>query len=163
LYLNYNKFLILKTKNMKKILLVLMVAAGITASAQSTTSNYVAVGVSMTNAKGDTFSNTSYPSLEVGMTKAYGTHSVSYGVAAGFNSFSDGHTWVEAKVTPSVPLGPFNGNVIFGVGTFFEKNTSFVEYGFGMSKTCKGGFTTGLSYSNWAGTNYVTPSVSYSF
>ena len=52
-----------------------------------------------------------------------------------------------------------NGQIILGVGSYYAHNTTFVEYGVGLSKTY-GDLTFGVSYSNWDGGDYITPSIS---
>ena len=69
----------------------------------------------------------------------------------------------ELRVQPTFPLGSITGNLIIGAGSYFgTSGAGFVEYGLGASKSY-GDLSYGLSYSNWDGINYVTPSVSYSF
>ena len=165
---------------MKKLILVLVAVLGLTWSAQAQTetvetptktSMYVGVGLSMSNSTaGETFTTTSYPSLEVGVTR----NDVSYGVVLGrgsldkmspFNDKEDGlsnYFW-ELKVSPSFNLGQVNGNLILGAGSYFASNNAyFIEYGIGVSKSY-GNLTYGVSYTNWDGVDYVTPSVSFGF
>jgi hypothetical protein len=96
---------------------------------------------------------------------------ISYGVVLGraslrdLGSFSDNiqNYFYEIKISPSTSLGYLNGNLILGLGGYINQgNRHFVEYGAGLSKTF-GNVSYGLSYSNWDGVDYVTPSVSLSF
>lgn len=157
---------------MKKIILVLVALIGFTASAQTDstkvkTSKYVAVGLSMANANGQSFDVASYPSVEFGVTR----NSISYALVLGRGQLrglgqsgdvlSD-YYW-EVKVSPSFDLGVVSVNPLLGGGSMFDTDkATFIEYGVGISKTY-GKFTYGMTYSNWAGTDYVTPSVSYGF
>jgi hypothetical protein len=157
---------------MKKLIYVLFAFIALTVSAQaqetkcSKTTKYVAVGLSMASFD-ETFAENSFPSVEVGFTR----NDVSYGVAFGRASLRGlGNSedvlqnyFYELKMVPSLSLGYFNANLILGVGGYVNQgNRHFVEYGAGLSKTF-GNVSYGLSYSNWDGVDYVTPSVSYAF
>jgi hypothetical protein len=158
---------------MKKLFYVLIAFIALTVTAQGQTDStkvkttkYVSVGLSMSNFD-ETFSDNSYPSVEVGFTK----NDISYGVVLGraslrdLGSFSDNiqNYFYEIKISPSTSLGYLNGNLILGLGGYINQgNRHFVEYGAGLSKTF-GNVSYGLSYSNWDGVDYVTPSVSLSF
>lgn len=136
-----------------------------TDSTQVKTTMYVGVGLSMSKFD-NSFGETAYPSVEVGVTR----NDVSYGVAfgrtslKGFASKEDmsSNYFYEVKVAPSVSLGYLNANLVFGLGGYVNINKSFVEYGAGLSKTF-GDVTYGLSYTNWDDIDYLTPYVSYSF
>jgi hypothetical protein len=168
---------------MKKTLLLVLALISFGAFAQTekdstkvTTTKYVAVGLSMSLTSNESFAYSSYPSVEVGITR----NDVSYGVVFGRGSLkgfaeSDdrlSNYFYEFKVSPSVSLGYVNANIILGIGGYInsggqdpalgDTNSTFVEYGFGLSKSF-GNLSYGLSYSNWDGLDYVTPSVSYSF
>jgi hypothetical protein len=155
---------------MKKLFLVLFAFIALTVNAQEqkttpTTTKYVSFGLSVSNFN-ETFSDNSYPSIEVGVTR----NDVSYGLVFGRASLRGlgesndtlSNYFYEVKVTPSVSLGYLNANLILGVGGYINQNRSFVEYGGGLSKTF-GNTTYGLSYTNWDGVDYLTPSVSFSF
>jgi len=187
------KNLIIKNKKrrkiMKKLFYVLFAFIALTISAQAQTDStkvktikYISVGLSINPTTNDSFEYSSYPSVEVGITR----NDVSYGVVFGRGSLKglgesqDNFTnyFYEFKMSPSVSLGFVNANLILGVGGYIngggqntgpdvdvediDTNSSFIEYGFGFSKSY-GNVSYGLSYSNWDGTNYVTPSVSYAF
>lgn len=159
--------------------LIAFIALTVTAQAQtqetnkSKTTYYVSAGLSMSTFDSE-FAKGAFPSLEVGFTR----NDVSYGLAVGraaLKGFANSEDvlqnyFYELKVTPSVSLGYLNANLILGVGGYVngggksdtDSNSTFVEYGAGLSKTF-GDVTYGLSYSNWDGVDYVTPSVSYSF
>lgn len=168
---------------MKKLFLVLFAFFALTVTAQEQTTTpttssytpYVSVGLSMSNF-GETFSDNAYPSVELGVTR----NDVSYGVVFGRSSLrglgesddSISNYFYEIKVAPSVSLGYLNANLILGAGGYIngggvnlsegDNDSFFVEYGFGLSKSF-GKTTYGLSYSNWDGVDYLTPSVSFNF
>lgn len=168
---------------MKKLFftLIALIALTVTAQAQTDstkvkTTKYVSVGLSINPTTNDTFEYSSYPSVEVGITR----NDVSYGVLFGRGSLKGlgdsvdtfSNYFYEFKVSPSVSLGYVNANLILGIGGYInsggqnstngDTDSSFVEYGFGLSKSY-GNLSYGLSYSNWDGLDYVTPSLSYSF
>ena len=59
-------------------------------------------------------------------------------------------------------IGKVYGNIILGYGGYFDVNHNFIEYGVGVSYTHKRlGY--GVSFSNWDGVDYVSPSVSFNF
>jgi hypothetical protein len=136
---------------------------------------YVSVGLSIsngntydTNDNKYTFSEGSYPSIEFGVTR----ENVSAGLVIGRGNLyrlgekTDklGNYYGELKLSPSFPLGAINATLIFGVGSYFNeiKGSTFIEYGTGISYS-KGNYSYGVSYSNWDGLDYITPSLSYSF
>lgn len=135
-----------------------------TTKAKPKFSPYASVGISITNS--NNFKMSSYPSIEVGLMR----QNVSYSVVAGrelldglgSNSDRIQHYFYEGKVTGSFPMGVLNGNVIFGIGQLINTPNFFIEYGAGVSLT-QGKFGYGLTYSNWNGTNYITPSITFNF
>lgn len=160
---------------MKKLFLVLFAFFALTVTAQEQTTTpttssyapYVSVGLSMSNSNGVSFNESSYPSVELGVTR----NNVSIGVVLGRGQLRGigkdtdvlSDYFYEFKVSPSFNLGTVTGNVILGVGSYFDtSNAMFIEYGVGVSKSY-GDLSYGLSYSNWNGVNYVTPSVSLAF
>ena len=135
--------------------------------------NYIAVSVSMssgntydTNENKYTFSESAYPSVEVGFSKG----NIMAGVAIGRGNFQGiakgdklGNYYAEVRVTPSFPLGIIDANVVFGAGSYLVSSKgTFIEYGSGISYT-KGDYTYGIGYSNWDGVDYISPSISYTF
>lgn len=136
---------------------------------------YVAVGVSIssgntydTNDNAYSFEDSSYPSLEFGVSR----ENVAVGVVFGRGNFTklgdktdelSNYYW-ELKIVPSFPLGAVNANLIFGGGSYFtgKNGSTFIEYGSGISYSV-GNVTYGVTYSNWDGIDYITPSLSYSF
>jgi hypothetical protein len=160
---------------MKKLFYVLfaLIALTFTAQAQETKkekTNYVSASLSLANSNGQTFSQSTYASVEYGIVRK----SVMYGLAVGRGQLNGDVTtnttaqdlrnyfW-EVRVQPTFPLGSVTGSVILGVGSYFAtSDAGFIEYGLGVSKSY-GDLSYGLSYSNWNGVDYVTPSVSYAF
>jgi hypothetical protein len=160
---------------MRKLFLVLFafIALTVTAQAQETKkekTNYVSASLSLANANGQTFSQSTYASVEYGIVRK----SVMYGLAVGRGQLNGdvmsnttgenfrNYFW-QVRVQPTFPLGSVTGSVILGAGSYFAtSDAGFIEYGLGVSKSY-GDLSYGLSYSNWNGVDYVTPSVSYSF
>lgn len=159
---------------MRKLFYVLFafIALTVTAQAQETKSNYVSASLSLANADGQSFNESTYASVEYGIVRkgvAYGL-AVGRGQLQGNRELSNGDSttnfqnyfW-EVRVQPTFPLGSVTGSVILGAGSFFgSSDAGFIEYGLGVSKSY-GDLSYGLSYSNWNGVNYVTPSVSLAF
>lgn len=160
---------------MKKLILVLVALVGLTVSAQAqeksakTSTHYLSIGYSIGNHQdGKHFDETSYPSIEYGVTRdnlSLGL-AIGRGQTCGLAQAGDklDQYYFEGRATQSFPFTKcISGNVALGVGSYFATNDAvFVEYGFGLTRTC-GSITYGLSYSNWDKVDYVTPSVSFSF
>jgi hypothetical protein len=160
---------------MKKLFYVLFafIALTVTAQAQETKkekTNYVSASLSLANANGQTFSQSTYASVEYGIVRK----SVMYGLAVGRGQLNGdvmsnttgenfrNYFW-QVRVQPTFSLGSVTGSVILGAGSYFAtSDAGFIEYGLGVSKSY-GDLSYGLSYSNWNGVDYVTPSVSYAF
>ena len=153
--------------------LISFIAVTVTAQAQ-TKSNYVSASLSLANAGSgqnhQSFSQSSYASLEYGVLRK----GVMYGLAVGRGKLNGdvmsntteqdfrNYFW-EVRVQPTFPMGSVTGNLILGAGSFIgTSDAGFIEYGVGVSKSY-GDLSYGLSYSNWNGVNYVTPSVSLAF
>lgn len=154
--------------------LIALIAVTVTAQAQETKSNYVSASLSLANAGSgenhQNFSQSTYASIEYGIVRK----GVAYGLAVGRGQLNGDVTsnatgqdfrnyfW-EVRVQPTFPLGSVTGSVILGAGSYFAtSDAGFIEYGVGVSKSY-GDLSYGLSYSNWNGVNYVTPSVSLAF
>ena len=161
---------------MKKLFftLIALIALTVTAQAQETKNektNYVSASLSLANSvEGQSFNETTYASVEYGIVRK----GVAYGLAVGRGQLNGDVTsnatgqdfrnyfW-EVRVQPTFPLGSVTGSVILGAGSYFAtSDAGFIEYGVGVSKSY-GDLSYGLSYSNWNGVNYVTPSVSLAF
>lgn len=153
--------------------LIAFIALTVTAQAQETKkekTNYVSASLSLANADGQAFSQSTYASVEYGIVRK----GVMYGLAVGRGQLNGdvmsnttgenfrNYFW-EVRVQPTFPLGSVTGSVILGAGSYFAtSDAGFIEYGVGVSKSY-GDLSYGLSYSNWNGANYVTPSVSLAF
>ncbi len=161
---------------MRKLFYVLFafIALTVTGQAQETKSNYVSASLSLANAFSSDgqaqFSQSTYASVEYGIVRK----GVAYGLAVGRGQLNGdvvsnttgenfrNYFW-EVRVQPTFPLGSVTGSVILGAGSYFAtSDAGFIEYGLGVSKSY-GDLSYGLSYSNWNGVNYVTPSVSLAF
>jgi hypothetical protein len=152
---------------MRKLVLLVMCMWAVSTFAQDSTKcnvgKYVSWGVSLSN--NSDFNTGSYSSLEFGVV----CNDVAFGLALGRGSL-DGifknddirNYFYEVKVAPSFPIGKVYGNIILGVGSYIDTKHNFIEYGLGVSYTHnKIGY--GVSYTNWDGVDYVTPSISYNF
>jgi len=152
---------------MRKLVLLVMCMWAVSTFAQDSTKcnvgKYVSWGVSLSN--NSDFNTGSYSSLEFGVV----CNDVAFGLALGRGSL-DGifknddirNYFYEVKVAPSFPIGKVYGSVILGVGSYIDTKHNFIEYGLGVSYTHnKIGY--GVSYTNWDGVDYITPSISYNF
>lgn len=148
---------------------------------------YVGVGLSMSsgntydsNEDKKSFRQSVFPSIELGVSQ----ENVSVGLVLGrgdllkktdkfydisSQSYQDyesdrlSHYFWELKVTPSFKMGKVTGTILFGGGSYFAKtNAFFIEYGSGISYSV-GNIAYGITYSNWDGNDYITPSVTYNF
>jgi hypothetical protein len=162
---------------MKKLFYVLFAFIALTISVQAQTDStkvktikYISVGLSLANSAGQSFNETTYASVEYGIV----SKGVAYGLSLGRGQLQGDITtnttsqdlrnyfW-EIRVQPAFPLGSVTGSVILGAGSFFgSSDAGFIEYGLGVTKSY-GDLSYGLTYSNWNGFDYVTPSVSYAF
>ncbi len=152
---------------MRKLVLLVMCMWAVSTFAQDSTKcnvgKYVSWGVSLSN--NSDFNTGSYSSLEFGVV----CNDVAFGLALGRGSL-DGifknddirNYFYEVKVAPSFPIGKVYGNIILGIGSYIDTKHNFIEYGLGVSYTHnKIGY--GVSYTNWDGVDYITPSISYNF
>jgi hypothetical protein len=152
---------------MKKLLLVLMVLVSVESWSQcseNALNKYVSWGVSMSN--NSDFNTGSYSSLEFGVIY----NDVAAGLVFGRGSLQGvfdktdniRNYFYELKVSPSFPIGKVYGNIILGVGGYIDTKHNFIEYGLGVSYTHKKiGY--GVSFTNWDGVDYVTPSITFNF
>jgi len=163
---------------MKKILTLICVLFASATFAQTTTDTtyktkvggYLSVGISVTNYKtnadGSDFFTSSYTGLEGGVT--YGNFGAGLvlgrGSLRGMASKNDAlsNYFYEVKTFYCFPIKSFTGTILFGYGGYFEPNNNFIEYGGGVSYGV-GHFSYGITYSNWDGVNYLTPSIGYNF
>lgn len=167
---------------MKKLFTILAIFATLFATAQCNTdstsacssktkfSPYLSFGVSLTNSNEATeqtrFSVRNYMGLEGGV--CYGNLGLGAVLGRSFllGSFaSDDHInnyFAEVKSTVTQPVGNVNVTGLFGYGTYLGTKRNFIEYGLGMSYSINK-FAYGMTFSNWDGTNFVTPSITYNF
>jgi len=154
---------------MKKILTIMCLVVTCTTFGQSNdstktkTSGYISAGISLTN--GDNFKSNSYSSIEAGIMRDNITLGGIFGRGSlsGINS-SDNikNYFYEIKTTASYPVGSVSGSILFGYGGYFNTTHNFIEYGVGITYN-KGKMGYGVTYSNWDGVNYVTPSITFNF
>lgn len=157
---------------MKKLLVIFGLFIATMSFAQSTDSTakktpitgYISYGLSMTNSSD--FASSSYTGIEGGIMKGnLGLGAVfGRGSLKGLGSNTDdihSYFW-EAKMTGSFPIGNVSGTVLMGYGGYIDTKNMFIEYGVGISYTV-GKMAYGMTYSNWAGTNYVTPNITFNF
>ena len=158
----------------KVILLAFTCLITLTATSQNDTTKvkektkltgYTSLGFSTSN--GNDFNAASYVAVEAGAM--YGNVSLGAifgrGNLVGFGKKNDvlGNYYYEFKAAGYVPIsGPLSANVIFGWGGYFNSNHRLIEYGAGLSYTVRK-FGYGVTYSNWDGVNYVTPSITFNF
>lgn len=125
---------------------------------------YISWGVSVTNSSN--FFQSSYSGLEGGIT--YGDFGAGLIFGRGsLQGIADKHDninqyFYEAKTFYSKSYKKLTGTVLFGYGGYINTKHNFIEYGAGISYTVKHmGY--GITVSNWDGTTYLTPSLTYNF
>jgi hypothetical protein len=148
---------------MKKLVVLFMALISFSAMSQSDSTKkcsvtpYVSLGISIGN-------NTSYPSIELGVCYK----NLTLGVTGGTNSFSKGdlYPWFELKTTASKQFGGVNVFGILGTGftisSFDRKPKTLIEYGAGFSYSVNK-FTYSVQGSNFYGTWYLSPAITYNF
>lgn len=138
--------------------------------AQSITTHFVSVSTSIptvSNAK-------AYPSIEFGHT----TNDVSYSLVFGRGDFdkmfSGGDNikdyYLEYKIVPSTTIGRMTFGAVIGAGTYLGHSAKsnnmrqpfFGEIGGVASYSIKK-FSVGVSFTNWDGLNFLTPSITYNY
>ena len=167
---------------MKKLFTILAIFATLFATAQCHTDStaaccskpkfapYVSFGVSMTNTNvpesPTNFKTSTYAGIEGGVTY----QNLGLGLVFGRGSLNGlfgpnediMNYFTEVKSTVTQPVGNVNVTALFGYGTYFQSDRTFIEYGVGMSYSVNK-FAYGMSYSNWDGVNFVTPNITYNF
>ena len=167
--------LIKKIKKMKNLLLILFVALSVTLFSQeksccakkeepSKYSYYMSAGLSMSNTLDNTFSFSSYPSIEVGGMY----ENISLGLVLGRGNLSGfkndiiRNYWYEVKTSVSKQIGVTMVYGVFGVGNYIDTKRVFIEYGAGASYIA-GSFGYFVQATNWDNAWYVTPGITYNF
>lgn len=125
---------------------------------------YISAGLSVSNTRDTTFSYASYPSVEVGIMKKNASLGLVLGRSnlSGFDSDRISNYWYELKGAIYLPLGNYNGYALLGIGNYMNTKQFFIEYGAGCCYSWKH-FGIFAQASNWDGTWYATPGVSYTF
>jgi hypothetical protein len=154
---------------MKKILilaLTLITSLGFaqTDSTKVKTTGYTSLGLALSN--NSDFKTGAFTSLETGLQR----NNIAVGIIFGRGSLAGlgrsndnlSNYFYELKTTGYFPLGSVTGSVIFGWGGYFKTQHSFIEYGGGISYSV-GKMGYGVTYSNWDGTNYLTPCITLNF
>jgi hypothetical protein len=162
-------FAVNKKITMKKILFLACVLFASTAFAQTKDSvkyspitGYVSLGLSMTNSSD--FVSSSYTGLEGGICYKNLSVGAIFGRGSLRGMWSEGDNikqyFYEVKATGTKEFGCITGSVLFGYGGYFNTSHHFIEYGAGIGYNYKD-FSFGLTCSNWDGTTYITPCVTY--
>jgi hypothetical protein len=127
---------------------------------------YISAGLSLTNIpEYSDFLTSSYVSVEGGVMYSNFGAGLAFG-RGNLKGIGEGDNinnyFLEGKVSYTQPLKFISGVVFLGYGGYVGTKDMFIEYGLGLTYSYKHmGF--GVSYSNWDGGNYLTPSVSYYF
>ena len=156
---------------MKKVILLFAALLSLTAIAQpkppAPRNYYIGFNYSIGKQNdGQTFSDVTYPSIEVG----YCPDSTSYGFIVGRGSFNgiatkqdtfNSYYW-EAKITPSKTIGRVVLSAFVGTGAYVDTKHYFGEIGAGVGYKVKN-LTYSVGYSNWDTEWYLTPCITYNF
>ena len=125
---------------------------------------YLGGDISLSN--GNDFKTNTFISMEYGVCSANFGAAVVFGRGNidGMGRKGDNLTnyFLEGKVMGYIPIGNLVSTVMFGYGGYVNTPNMFIEYGAGIGYTKKN-ITYGILYSNWGGTNYITPNISYNF
>ena len=159
-------------KNILTILLLFIASASFAGPTDSTkvdstkykVSGYLSMGLSVTNSSD--FLTSSYTGIEGGIVyRDFGAGLVfGRGSLRGLGSKSDDITnyFIEGKVSYSKSIKKVTFTPFFGYGGYIATKHKFIEYGIGASYSIKS-VSIGIAYSNWDGTNYLTPNLTYNF
>jgi len=124
---------------------------------------YMSGGISISN--GNNFQNNAYPSLEVGIIEK----NVTFGINVGRSSLNfegsdySSNYYLELRNTASADMGPIQIFTITGIGNYFNNPRFFIEYGLGLSYPISDHCSFTTSVSNWDGTTYLSPGLTYNF
>ncbi len=134
-------------------------------STKAKVTGYVSAGFSTSN--GNNFNSASYVAVETGVMYK----NISFGGIFGRGNLVGiakkddvlSNYYFEFKSAGYIPIsGDLSANVIFGWGGYFNSTHRLIEYGAGLSYTIDK-MSYGITYSNWDGVNYVTPSITFNF
>lgn len=140
---------------MKKLLFLALLLVTITSANAQT--GYVSTSISFPNTAD--IKNNAYPTIEMGMMEK----NVTFGICLGVNSFNSDRFFMEAKTTAYFPIGAVKGFGLLGVGVNSLNTHLFIEYGTGLSFSLNKTFDLSFAVSNWDGTTYLTPCITYNF
>lgn len=161
---------------MKKVILALAVMAGISMSAQDkgTTppkkNQFISINTSIPMAH----AANPYPSIEFGHV----TDDVAYSIVFGRGDFDKmfsnkdmiKHYFLEYKIVPTTSIGKLTLGAVIGAGAYLggsdksnnKRQPFFGEIG-GVATYNVKQFGIGVSFTNWDGVNYLTPSITYNY
>lgn len=119
---------------------------------------------SFENASGSKIGDKSFYSLEYGISKNNLGAFISAGRSVTNGTFSKcdriGDYWVGIGGTASKSIGNVDVYGILGVGSLLQSKGFFIEYGGGFTTPLYKKVSVGGKLTNWAGTTYVSPTVS---
>ena len=155
-------------KNILTIICLFLVTITFAQNATDTTKHkvggYISMGLSVTNSSD--FLNSSYTDIEGGITyRDFGAGLVfGRGFLKNLGAKSDNinNYFIEGKVSYSHTIKMVTFTPFVGYGVYIVTNHKFIEYGIGASYSIKN-ISIGVAYSNWDGTNYLTPNITYNF
>ena len=152
---------------MKKVLFLFVALISFGAMSQTEPTNkssvtrYVSLGVSISNVDTTKVAESAFPSIELGLCYK----NVTLGLSGGTNSFNTRKPWFELKSTFAKEIGSVNLFGVLGTGITINEESkvkSLIEYGVGFSYSVKH-LTYSVQGSNWYGTWYVSPAITYNF
>lgn len=123
---------------------------------------YLAAGLSISNTGDANFGETSYPSIEFGLSAGAGSLALVVGRANNDYSGTEevSNYWWEIKVSIAVPIGDFGAYGLLGLGNYLSTDRFFIEYGLGVSYSWDP-LSVFVQASNWDGVWYITPGLMY--
>jgi hypothetical protein len=154
---------------MKKIILALAVMAGVSMSAQDKT-QFISINASIPMAH----AANPYPSIEFGHVIDDVQYSLVFGRGDFDKIFSHKDMikdyFVEYKIVPTTSIWKLTFGGIVGAGTYLghsdksnnKRQPFFGEIGSVVTYNIKP-FGVSVSFTNWDGVNYLTPSITYNY
>jgi len=135
---------------MKRIIILLLTIPVIGFSQKQPLVPYLSLSTSIGSFKD--FNQSSYPSMEVGLSK----NNYSYGVIYGRSSFEkNSPSFYELKTSYSFMISKLQSYILLGGGSYFDSNY-FYEYGFGFNFNLNKSFSVFTQLSNWDRSNYLS-------